>query len=112
MTMFTVRLYDNTYDAVHKVSAEVPAGAEIVLAILRDPPTSTQSAAKPGVIFRVPKGSTGTITRNFIFVKDGEEVGDADRYRYIGSYFPDLYVEHARHLFEVFPVYTMRGPIG
>jgi hypothetical protein len=102
MTMLTVRLYDNTYDAVHKVSAQVPVGAEIVAGnLLTDPPTSTTTAGKPGVTFRVPTGATESETRNFIFVKDGEPVGDADHYHLIGSYFSDLYVEHARHLFEV-----------
>jgi hypothetical protein len=101
MTMFTVRLFDNVYDSVHKISAAVPVGALIVAGVLRDPPTRTTVEEKPAVTFRVPSGATTTETRNFIFVRDGQEVGNADQYQFIGSYFPEVLSEHARHLFEV-----------
>jgi len=102
MTMLTIRLFDIASDAVHKVSAQVPVGAIIEQRnLLTDPPTSTSTAGKAGVTFRVPDANAPLETRNFIFVNDGHEVGNADENHLIGSYFPELWVEHARHLFEV-----------
>jgi len=101
MTMLTVRLFDNVDEPIHKVSAQVPVDAMIVNAVLRDPPTPSTVEEKPAVTFRVPTGATALETRNFIFVKDGQEVGNADEYHLIGSYFANIWSEHARHLFEV-----------
>ena len=104
MKMLTVRLFNNDWDAVQTKTVQVPVGWQIVVGtVLADPPASTRAALNPAVIFEVPDSETQTEPVTFKIVRDGVVIGDQDHNQRIGSYFADLYSEHAWHVFLVRP---------